>query len=79
MPDKPIDPVTLDEAALILGGSSSIIRRYKADGRLAATERYGRRQLARAGVEAVALRTLRWHRHLRDRAPYWITGKHAQP
>ncbi len=54
VPDQPIDPVTVNEAALILHGSSSIIRRYKADGRLPAAEHYRHRQLARVDVENLA-------------------------
>ena len=60
MPERPIDPVTLDEAALILGCSRASVRRLIASGELPPADRYRHRQLARADVEALALRTYRW-------------------
>lgn len=76
-PERPIDPVTLDEAALILGCSRSGVRRLIASGRLPSTDRYRHRQLARADVEALALRIYRWRQHLNDVDPYWLTGQRA--
>lgn len=39
VPDKPIDPVTLDEAALILGCTVSTVGRYKERGQQASSRR----------------------------------------
>ncbi len=77
MPEQPIDPVTLAEAALILGCSVTGVRRLIADGALPPTDRYRHRQLARADVEALALLIYGWRAHLDDVEPYWLTGERA--
>ncbi len=77
MPERPIDPVTLVEAALILGCSRATVRRMIASGDLPPAERYRHRQLARADVEALALQVYRWRQHLSDVEPYWLTAKRA--
>ena len=69
--------MTLDEAAGILGCSRASVRRLIASGALPPTDRYRHRQLARADVEALALRVYRWKLHLDDVEPYWLTGKRA--
>ncbi|MBA2559894.1 MAG: helix-turn-helix domain-containing protein [Propionibacteriales bacterium] len=69
--------MTLDDAALILGCARSTVRRLIAAGELPPTDRYRHRQLARADVEALALRVYRWRLHLDDVDPYWVTGERA--
>ncbi|MBA2560500.1 MAG: helix-turn-helix domain-containing protein [Propionibacteriales bacterium] len=79
MPERSFDGVTLAEAeaAMILGCSVTGVRRLIANGALPPTDRYRHRRLARADVEALALRTYRWRRHLDDAEPYWVTGRRA--
>ncbi len=77
MPGRPIDAVTLDQAARILGCSVTTVRRHIMRGRLIAPERYRHRQLGRADVEHLALQLFRWKRHLKDSDPYWVTGQRA--
>ncbi len=77
MPERPIDPMTLDEAASILGCAVNTDRRYVARGVLPATAYYRHRQLARADVEALALQLFRWKRHVHKLDGYWLTGQRA--
>lgn len=74
----PVDRVTLEQAAAILGCSISSARRYVLAGRLASHGgRYEHRMLSRADVEALALELYDWHRHLDDESSYWLTGTRA--
>ncbi len=77
MAERPINPVTLDEAALILGCSRSTVRRHIAAGRLRSAGRYEHRSLSRADVEALAMQVYRWRRHLDDVEGYWLTAGRA--
>ncbi len=77
MSERPIDGVTLAEAAMILGCSVTGVRRLIADGALPPTDRYRHRQLARADVEVLALRIYRWRGHLDVAEAYWLTGQRA--
>lgn len=72
---RPADPVTLLEAAGILGCSVSSVRRHVAAGRLrTARRRHKHRALSRADVEALAVAVYDWRRHVDDPGSYWLTG-----
>ena len=77
MTSRPVDPVTLDEPGADSVCVRSTVRRLIASGELPPADRYRHRQLARADVEALALRTYRWRQHLSDVEPYWLTGQRA--
>ena len=77
MSERRVDAVTLAEAALILGCSRATVRRLIANEELPPADRSRHRQLARADVEALALRTYRWRMHRHDAEPYWLTGRRA--
>lgn len=72
-----VDPITLREAAAILGCSVTVVRKHIAAGRLPSTVRYQHRQLSRADIEAMALQVYDWRSHIRQPEGYWITGQRA--
>ncbi|MGI8433754.1 MAG: hypothetical protein ACR2LE_03315 [Nocardioidaceae bacterium] len=74
---RPVDAITLRESAAILGCTISSVRRRILEGRLAAGKRYRHRTLSRADVEALAVETYAWARHLHDPTSYWVTGSDA--
>jgi excisionase family DNA binding protein len=75
---RPVDPVTLAEAAAVLGCSVSSVRRHVAAGRLRpGRRRYKHRALSRADVEALAAAVYDWRRHVDDPDSYWLTGQRA--
>lgn len=75
---RPVDPVTLVQAAAILGCSTSTVRRYVVAGRLACHGgRYEHRSLSLTDVEQFATQVYRWRRHVDDPAAYWVTGQAA--
>lgn len=75
---RPVDPVTLAEAARILGFSKSSARRYVLAGRLASHgSRYEHRTLSRAEVEALACEVWNWRRHVDNPDAYWLAGQQA--
>jgi hypothetical protein len=73
----PGDPVSLSEAAAILGCSISTVRRLV----LTARGRHGNPEqhdaLRRSNVEALATEVYSWRLHLDDADPYWLTGQRA--
>jgi hypothetical protein len=71
---RPVDPVTLREAAVILGCSASAVRRVLADVEGTSLRRG---VLSRSLVEAVAAEVYPWWRHVHDPASYWVTGGDA--
>lgn len=74
----PVDPVTLEEAAAILGCTPSSVRRRVAEGRLSRRrKRYKHQALSRADVEALAAEVYPWRRHLGDPESYWLTSGDA--
>ncbi len=72
-----MDGITYTEAAHILGGSVTTVHRLILAGELTRPQRYGKRQLSRAEVEALTIS--RQHRHLRrdDPGSYWVTRPQA--
>jgi hypothetical protein len=74
---RPIDGVTLDEAASILGSSRSTVRRHVLAVRLTAGGFYEHRTLSRAEVEALAAQLYNWRDARQDAESYWVTGRHA--
>jgi len=74
---RPRDPVSISEAAWILGCSRSTVQRMIRDGRLSAGDPYQRGRLSKAEVEKVASMVYPWRRHLHDRWSYWLTGSDA--
>jgi hypothetical protein len=86
VPACPCDPVTVDEAALILGCTRSVVMLHVSAGRLPSTDLVVGtvaadegvdHQLSRADVEALALQVYRWREHRDDVDPYWVTGTRA--
>ncbi len=73
----PVDQVSLNEAAVILGCSISTVRSLV----LTARGRHGNAEhddvLMRANVEALATEVYSWRLHLDDPDPYWLTGQRA--
>jgi excisionase family DNA binding protein len=75
---RPVDPVTLDEAARILGCSKSSVRRYVMAGQLPSYGgRYEHRALPQADVERLAAEVHQWRRHRSDADSYWLVGREA--
>jgi excisionase family DNA binding protein len=74
---RPLDPVSISQAAWILGCSRSTVQRMINDGRLPAGEPYSRGRLSRADVERVSSMVYPWRRHLHDPWSYWVTGQDA--
>jgi predicted site-specific integrase-resolvase len=75
---RPVDAVTLLEAAGILGCSVSSVRRHVAAGRLhSGRRRYKHRALSRADVEDLAVAVYDWRGHVHDPESYWLTGQQA--
>jgi len=73
-----VDPVTLEEAASVLGCTPSSVRRRVAEGRLSRRrKRYKHQALSRADVEALAVEVYRWRRHVGDTDSYWVTSGDA--
>lgn len=71
------DPVTLDEAAHILGCSKSAARRRILAAGISSAGRYQHRSLSREAVEGLALTIYRWRDHIHEPESYWITGQRA--
>jgi hypothetical protein len=76
VPQYPIQPVTLDEAARILGLPRATASRLLHDADIRG-DRYRHRRQARADVETLAFRVYQWRRHRHDLDPYWVTGARA--
>src|SRR6187397_62269 len=75
---RPVDAVTLDEAARILGCSRSTVRRLILGGRLISHgDRYQHRTRSRADVEALAAQVYPWLRHVHEPDTYWVVGNDA--
>ena len=72
-----MDPVSISEAAWILGCSRSTVQRMMRDGRLPAGDPYIHGRLSRADVEKVSSMVYPWRRHLHDQWSYWVTGQDA--
>lgn len=71
------DPVTLEEAARILGCSKSAARRLILKAGISSAGRLEPPSLSREAVEHLALSTFRWREHLEDLEGYWISGQRA--
>jgi len=71
---RPVDAITLEEAAAILGCSRSTVRRHVAAGRLPSYDRYAHRALARVDVEQLATQVYDWRAHAGDDTSYWVIG-----
>lgn len=75
---RPIDPVTFDEAARILGVARSTVQRMVLDCRLTS---YGQanthHRLSQGEVESLATRIYQWWEHVHDADSYWVTGAQA--
>lgn len=76
---SPLDPVTLAEAARILGCTPSTVERHIAAGRLERhRRRYKHAALSRTEVEALALELYRWGSGQPDNPwSYFVTGQRA--
>lgn len=74
---RPIDGITLAEAAYILGSSTSAVRRLILAGRLSHGRRYEHRCISRSEVEALATELYDWRKHLQTPESYWLTGQRA--
>lgn len=75
---RPVGPVTLAEAARILGCSTSNGRRYVLASRLTSCGgRYEHRALSRADVESLAAKLYDWRRHADEPDSYWLTSHQA--
>lgn len=72
-----MDPVTLRQAAHILGCTPATVRRHVLAGRLPTGEPQRHRTLSRADVEALALQVYDHRRHRDDPDSYWVTGQRA--
>ena len=72
-----LDPVSISQAAWILGCSRSTVQRMMNDGRLPAGDPYSRGRLSKADVEKVSSMVYPWRRYLRDPWSYWVTGQDA--
>ncbi len=71
-----IDPVTLNEAAHILGVARSTVQLMVLDGRLTSHCAAGKhRQLSRTEVEQLATTVYDWWDHVHDADSYWVTGQ----
>lgn len=70
---RPVDAVTLAEAAAILGCSISSVRRRIGEGRLLGGAPYENRALSQTAVEALAVEVYPWWRHVHDPVSYWLT------
>ena len=74
---RPLDPVSISEAAWILGCSRSTVQRMTRDGRLPAGDAYIHGRLSKADVEKVSSMVYPWQRHVHDPWSYWVTGQDA--
>ncbi len=75
---RPVDAVTLSQAARILGTSKSSARRLVHAGRLRSHGgRHEHRMLSQADVEAPACELYHWRAHTHDPESYWVTGEAA--
>jgi excisionase family DNA binding protein len=74
---RPMDPVSISEAAWILGCSRSTVQRMMQDGRLPAGDPYIHGRLSKNDVEKVSSMVYPWRRHLHDPWSYWVTGQDA--
>lgn len=69
---EPIDGVTLNEAAHIVGCSRRALIRHIEAGRLPAGQRYAQRRVSRADAEALALRLASTRLTFDTENAYWI-------
>src|SRR5262249_47426773 len=75
---RAFDPVTLHEAASILGCSPRTIERHVLAGLLVRHRgRYRHQALSRAGVEALAREIYPWRKFVHLEGTYWVTGTDA--
>lgn len=74
----PVDPVTIEEAAAILGCSVASVRRRVLEGRLPRRRQKGKQgAFSRAEVEELATEVYDWRRHVHDATSYWVTTEQA--
>ncbi len=69
---RPVDGVTLDEAAHIVGCSGRTLLRHIAAGRLPAGPKHERRRVSRADAEAVALQLPSSRVPFNTETSYWV-------
>ncbi len=74
---RPVDGVTLDEAAHICGCSRRTLIRHIDAGRLPAAEHHVRRRVSRADAEALALQLPSSRLPFDPGTSYWVTAKGA--
>jgi hypothetical protein len=72
---RPVDPVTPQEAASVLGCSTNTVRRRVRAGVLSGSDRP--LTMSRAEVEELARDVYPWWRHVDDPESYWVTGAQA--
>lgn len=74
------DGITFEQAAAILGCSTSQVLRYAVEGRLAGGDephrRWEHRWISRAATEELAREVYDWRKRQGDDS-YWVTGKRA--
>ncbi|MEJ7689038.1 MAG: helix-turn-helix domain-containing protein [Nocardioidaceae bacterium] len=74
---RPVDGVTLDEAAWIVGCSRRTLVRHIDAGRLPAAERHVKRRVSRADAEALALRLPSSRLAFDPDTSYWVGATQA--
>ena len=74
---RPVDGVTLDEAAWIVGCSTRTLVRHIDAGRLPAAERHVKRRVSRADAEALALQLPSSRLAFDPETSYWVGATQA--
>ncbi len=74
---RPVDGITLDEAARICGCSLRTLYRHIETGRLPAAERHVKRRVSRADAEALALQLPSSRLAFGPETSYWIGATQA--
>ena len=74
---RPVDGVTLDEAAHIVGCSRRTLVRHIETGRLPAAERHVKRRVSRADAEALALQLPSSRLAFDPDTAYWVGATQA--
>ncbi len=69
---RPVDSITLDEAAHIVGCSRSTLLRHTAAGRLSAADKHVKRRVSRADAEALALQLRSSRVPFDPETSYWV-------
>ncbi len=69
---RPVDGITLDEAAHVAGCSRSTLLRHIAAGRLPAADKHVKRRVSRADAEALALQLRSARVPFDPETSYWV-------